>query len=293
MKEKGFTLVELLAVITILAIIALISVPIVSGLIKDARESINIRTVEEHLSNVSLAISERIISTGKISKYDVTNGPLSSDIVVPTGDKVVCLAYTIKSGKVTEANYCKDKSWNKAYSYLSGGVIPLDFNGTYVAPETGETHKGIVYLDPSDLSRECNENSEITTTNTGCKKFYIFDVDGAYYKMIMDRNTTALVAWASHDDYIASGGTEEDWTAEKYNTQGPVTVTKKLKEDTVNWIGSPRLIKQSEIRAITGNNGTSSYYFGSNNTTAYVNQTDAQKAIQQSYHWLFDYSYNC
>jgi len=553
MNKKGFTLVELLAVITILAIIALITVPIVSGLIKDAKESVNIRTIEEHLSNVSLAITERMISTGKVSKYDVTNGPLSSDIVLPASDKIVCLAYTIKSGKVTEANYCKDRSWNKVYSYTSGKVVSLVFNGTYVAKEEGETHLGIVYLDPSDISRECDSNSTITTTNTGCKKFFIYGVDGGFYKLLMDRNlgnavtgitkndftsaggsasawdnevgnntkgpitaintlasrtvgwvgnprlitadevahivgadredtikwssskeygsiidtqsswfhfdgarnsnptsysgsngwqkacttsgcsdyiwlydytngcltygcnnnqsgasgywtstysstynltwlvnrkgalletaqisggitssaygvrpviklpiplvtpfkgtyvakesgdthkgivyldpsnisntcnssstitdtnkgckkfyifddtgsnykllmdrnTTALVAWASHDDYIASGGTESNWTAGKYNTQGPVTVTKQLKIDTANWIGSSRLISESEIRTITGNNTTGIYYFGSNSSTTYANQTEIEQAIQRSYHWLFDYTNGC
>ena len=37
MKQKGFTLVELLAVIVILAIIALISTPIILGVIEKAR----------------------------------------------------------------------------------------------------------------------------------------------------------------------------------------------------------------------------------------------------------------
>lgn len=40
MKNKGFTLVELLAVLVILAIIALIVTPIVSGVIKDAGEKV-------------------------------------------------------------------------------------------------------------------------------------------------------------------------------------------------------------------------------------------------------------
>ena len=295
MKKKGFTLIELLAVIVILAVIALIVTPIVTGIIKSAKEQANARSVEGHISNVEYAISSKILSTGKITQYDITNDILSEDISVPSNDTIVCSLYTIKSGKVMEAKYCKDNSWNKVYSYsTSGGAYSLDFNGTYVAAQAGETHKGIVYLDPSDISRECNEDSEITTTNTGCKKFYIYNDTGDNYTMIMDRNTTAFVAWANHDDYIAAGGTEEDWNSSRYNTQGPVTVTKKLKEDTANWIGSPRLIKQSEVRTITGNNGTSSYYFGSNNnTTSYADQTDAQKAIQQSYHWLFDYTLDC
>ena len=45
-KRNGFTLVELLAVIVILAIIALIATPIILGIINDARESAKERSVD-------------------------------------------------------------------------------------------------------------------------------------------------------------------------------------------------------------------------------------------------------
>lgn len=48
MNKKGFTLIELLAVIVILAVIALIAAPIILGIINDARESSNLRSVESY-----------------------------------------------------------------------------------------------------------------------------------------------------------------------------------------------------------------------------------------------------
>ena len=45
MRKNGFTLIELLAVIVILAIIALIATPIILGIINDAREESNERSV--------------------------------------------------------------------------------------------------------------------------------------------------------------------------------------------------------------------------------------------------------
>ena len=56
MKNRGFTLIELLAVIVILAIIALIAVPIVLGIIDNAKESSRIRSAEMYLKGVEQAV---------------------------------------------------------------------------------------------------------------------------------------------------------------------------------------------------------------------------------------------
>jgi prepilin-type N-terminal cleavage/methylation domain-containing protein len=57
MKNKAFTLIELLAVIVILAVIALIAVPIIMGIIKDARETSNLRSAELYLDAAKLAVT--------------------------------------------------------------------------------------------------------------------------------------------------------------------------------------------------------------------------------------------
>ena len=55
MKNKAFTLIELLAVIVILAIIALIATPIILGIIKDARENAKQRSAELVYTGVEYA----------------------------------------------------------------------------------------------------------------------------------------------------------------------------------------------------------------------------------------------
>lgn len=54
MKEQGFTLVELLAVIVILGLIALISVPAITGILKSGKESLS----ETQLKNISLSAKD-------------------------------------------------------------------------------------------------------------------------------------------------------------------------------------------------------------------------------------------
>ena len=131
----------------------------------------------------------------------------------------------------------KGKSDSNSSSY-SG-----EFGGTFVAPTSTDTHKGIVYLDPKDPSKKCtesevnsnvNDNGTPTEIKSGCMKFYIYDDSGDNYKMILDHNTTVSVAWNSKSP------------AKEMNE-----VSTKLSEDTQGWVGNPRLITADEIAKIT------------------------------------------
>ena len=76
MKNKGFTLMELLAVIVILAIIALIATPIILGIIDDTKEDANERSVELYASSIKTAVA----------KYQmVNNKPLSGNFTTTDG----------------------------------------------------------------------------------------------------------------------------------------------------------------------------------------------------------------
>ena len=95
--KKGFTLIELLAVIVILAIIALIATPIILGIINDAKEDSEKRSVENYAHAVELAVA----------RYAA-----SHDGVIPSGN------FTIKDeGKSIEQDSIK---------------IPVDYKGEKV-----------------------------------------------------------------------------------------------------------------------------------------------------------------
>ena len=63
-NTKGFTLIELLAVIVILAVIALIASPIILGIINNARESSQARSVENYASAVKNAYTTLMSKPG-------------------------------------------------------------------------------------------------------------------------------------------------------------------------------------------------------------------------------------
>ncbi|MFC4022541.1 competence type IV pilus major pilin ComGC [Oceanobacillus longus] len=88
-KEKGFTLVELLAVIVILGIILAIAVPSVSGLITKSENDAKQANVELIENAARLADLSGLFPEGGMSVEDlITEGFLDGDIDVPGGSEV-------------------------------------------------------------------------------------------------------------------------------------------------------------------------------------------------------------
>jgi len=110
MKKNGFTLIELLAVIVILAIIALIATPIILGIINDAREKANERSVELYASAVRNAIAS----------YQLThpNAPESfDDLEVQYDGNVECAKEELYVDGSFYLERCKVNNGTKEYSY--------------------------------------------------------------------------------------------------------------------------------------------------------------------------------
>ena len=84
MKKKGFTLIELIAVLVIMAILALIVTPLVMSIIRKVRVSADKRSVDAYGRSIELAI------TG----YLLDNGTFPTSIeqltIEYSGDEVVC-----------------------------------------------------------------------------------------------------------------------------------------------------------------------------------------------------------
>lgn len=63
MRKKGFTLVELLAVIVILAIIMLIATPIILNIINNVKRNAKIRSAEAYINGIETAIVKKMVDT--------------------------------------------------------------------------------------------------------------------------------------------------------------------------------------------------------------------------------------
>ena len=294
MNKKGFTLVELLAVIVILAIIALISTPIILGVIETAKKG----AAEQSALGYIDAVEKQIVyNQVKENQTPLTNGTYETDVLNSTYgvnvkgtkpttgswvqiEKKEIVAYSLKIGEYV-VNY---KEADKKVEVIKNGTIEEKPNGstvsgpTMTAPSETDKHKGIVYLDPTNLNKTCNaSNSEsIKERIEGCMKWYIFDDSGNNYTMILDHNTTATVAWNS------TGSNSE-----------MKEVASQLQEDTKTWDSSlnVRLITANEVAKITGNTK-----FDANEEGQSWFYLDGKKVTDKNasqYAWLYDYTNGC
>ena len=102
-KKKGFTLIELIAVLVIMAIIALIVTPLVMSIIRKAKISVRKRSVDAYGRSVELAIASYLMDNG----YFPTNADLPNLQVEYSGSTVVCNVMAMKENGGLYLSECK------------------------------------------------------------------------------------------------------------------------------------------------------------------------------------------
>ena len=267
-KNKGFTLVELLAVIVILALIALIATPIILNVINDAKKQAAKDSAYGYMDAV-----EKYIVSSELEDESIPDGIYR---VEDLNKKISVKGSTPDNGNIEIKN-----SSVKSYDIGIDGYVVR--NGKVEKVSTTKSFKNgtAVYYNP-ETETKCKSSEAVSTTgkNSGCMKWYVFnDKEGnATVNVILDHNTTANVA------YNSTGSNSE-----------MKEVADALKKDTSTWKNTARLITANEVAKITGytgfdatQSGQSWFYLDSNNQTQTATSTNKSK-----YAWLFDYTSGC
>ena len=272
-KNKGFTLVELLAVIVILALIALIATPIILNVINDAKKQAAkdsaygyMDAVEKYI--VSSELEDKSIKDGTYRVEELNSMGVSVKGSTPDNGTIKIESKTVKSYDIGIDGYAVS---NGKVDKVSTTKKIENGTAVYYNPVSGEKCTGYT------------EANSKTGKNSGCMKWYVFnDKEGnATVNVILDHNTTANVAWNS------TGSNSE-----------MKEVKIKLEEDTKDWENTARLITANEVAKITG------YTSWGTNITGYpwfcfdTNQQDdtndcAKAQGKSKYAWLFDYTKEC
>ncbi len=269
-KNKGFTLVELLAVIVILALIALIATPIILNVINDAKKQAAKDSAYGYMDAV-----EKYIVSSELEDTSIKDGTYSVEELNSMGVSV--------KGSIPDNGTIKIESGSvKSYDIGIDGYVVSNGEIEKVSTTKSIENGTAVYYNP-ETGKKCTGYTEANSTtgkNSGCMKWYVFnDKEGnATVNVILDHNTKANETWNSTG-----------------NNSEMKEVKIALENDTKDWKNTARLITANEVAKITGNTdfdasktGQDWFYLDSNNQTQTANASNKSK-----YAWLFDYTYEC
>ena len=264
MKNNGFTLVEILAVIVILAVLALIATPVVLSLIDDAKESAMLRSAEMYLSGVENAVMRENMNSGgnfRPNECTISNGNMtcgSTNVEVEVDGEVPSTGTIIfENGKITEVTL----------KYESGTIIK-DSSGSlvYEGSETSKTFEDICKYQNNGVAEKTAGAKYSCEVKPGTSyNFYVLKTPAegdTTINLIMDQNicedgtlatteNTCLVAWISELNYGC--GNDEDWDFCATNEKGPITSMTYLHNATKDWTNIEPVNYTYNDRTVQGN----------------------------------------
>ena len=246
-RKRGFTLIELIAVLVIMAIIALIVTPLVMNIIRKAKISARKRSVDAYGRSVELAIASYLMDNG----YFPTNADLPNLQIEYSGSNVVCNVMSMKENGGLYLSECKvnnvdvkdsktEDGWyhygtrdltdteyvdmygdalkkaSLAYFNTNGNpvedytTLTLDYKGKPVSCDVTVNYDGTIYM------TKCKVNNVDVTSDT--------EEDGYYhYGSIVEAPKPAAEELVSKANPVSITNYTDGNTKEMYTFEHPAT----------------------------------------------------------------------
>ena len=205
-KRNAFTLIELIATLVIMAIIALIVTPLVMSIIRKARISADRRSVDAYGRSIELAIAGYLLDTGKFptSVEQLTIEYSGNKVVCTTtqlnSDSSVYLAGCTVAGRSTE-DYTYGKEEVMTYdSYSVGNQVTYNNVDYYVIKDSGAKESTVTLLKVEPLT-----TIEVNKYGTGHVNMYNCSEDEDCYQTASDRNGYGGMAYYTSTTCNSSG----------------------------------------------------------------------------------------
>jgi len=194
-KTKGFTLIELIAVLVIMAIIALIVTPLVMNIIRKARISADKRSVDAYGRSIELAIAGYLLDTGKFptSVEQLTIEYSGNQVVCSTtkinSDSSVYLAGCTVAGRST-GDYTYGEEEVITYDAYSVGDEVTYNNVDYrVIKNSSASESTVTLLKATPLTTdEVNTYGGVGTANNHVNMYATTDTTSDYYQKAYNNN---------------------------------------------------------------------------------------------------------
>ena len=245
--KKGFTLTELLAVITLLGLLSLIVVPVVDKLIKDSEEELyqtQIKNIESGAKNWAskniFSLPENVGESINKTICDLEKeGFIEIDIKNPKTDE---LFYKDSYVRITKTDYGYE------YEYIETGksfVCTVCEAATDSTLTSGNIPKGN-YTPGDEYICEVKEDTK--------HHFFILSTEEDKINLIMDSNINneGLAVKGDEDNLGIVGWCDDeskckDVSGNFTNVNGPIVALEYLSNATHDWITKPRLPYKEEL----------------------------------------------
>ena len=188
-RSNGFTLIELIAVLVIMAIIALIVTPLVLNVVRKAKDSANKRSVDAYGKSIDLAVASYLLDTGDF--------PTSIDelTIEYSGKEVVCGVAKLNEDSSVYLSECtvggvevKDSSADDGWyhygkldkvvyqTYSIGDEVTYNGMNFYVIADSDENSDSVTMLKAEPLTVD-----EVNTYGAGHINRYTYSSVGTAY----------------------------------------------------------------------------------------------------------------
>ena len=282
-RKNAFTLIELLAVIVVLAIIALIATPIVMNTIKNAKKGAAERSADSYIKQVETAVAEERLNKNEVleGEYQITSdGNLCRDKSASCSDdnkiKIEMSGTKPTSGKIKITNGSVDQT----SSSMTIGDYTVSYNSTkktYEATEKGNTPQVEVLCTAKTAATTGNVPSgnyaygdEYTCElgDNDAKTFFVLETNGDNVSLIMDKNID------SNGKGTTSGNTVAWCKSGANNSCAADRALEYLKTSTTGWTklteSQISLPSYDQIYKAAGNktSGLSTWLYGNLNISS-------------------------
>ena len=186
-RNRAFTLIELIAVLVIMAILALIVTPLVMNIIRKARISADKRSIDAYGRSVELAIAGYLLDTGKFPTEvsQLTIEYSGSQVVcettqINTDSSVYLAGCTVGGRNVENYTYGSDKSPTYT-AYTVGDQVTYNNVNYYVIKDSGAKESTVTLLKAEPLSvAEVNQFGAGHVNMYACESSYSTCYQTAY-----------------------------------------------------------------------------------------------------------------
>ncbi|MCI5521900.1 MAG: type II secretion system GspH family protein [Tenericutes bacterium] len=233
--KRGFTLVELLAVIIALGIVVGIAFPGITKIMEKSKLKAFEASVKGYIKALDMDNSDR---GGLKNYYSIADGIVTEE---KTNENIDVQTGTSENGSIEIDNKGKVNGsiYNNRYcAKIIDSRINIDEECSYTSYNDGD----VIYFNP-ETSSFCTEGEAVSTagTKTGCMKWYAYNDNKNEYrlKLILDHNTTPSCQWNDTGKIV----------------DGSTILNSKLKNDTQTWDKelNPRIISAYEIKKLVSN----------------------------------------